>query len=124
MKHIATITKGKADVTIDDTDKILTLKCPSESDTQELMSMFSKATFTNGKKLTVTREEPVTTTLPTTTPTPSHAGITSIQVTEIVDKRMDVMLTKHTKAINDNFAVLHKSIEKFYCLRQCTSKRG
>ena len=123
LKHIATITKGKADMTIDDADKNLTLQCPSESDAQELMSMFSKATFTNGKKLTVTREEPVATTTPTTTPTPPNAGITSIQVTEIVDKRMDLMLTKHTKAINDNFTVLHKSIEKLSDRQDVTEKR-
>ena len=108
---------------IDESDKNVTLKGPSESDAQELISMFSKATLTNGRKLAVTRDEPVTTIPPTTTPTPSHAGSTAIQVTEVVYKRMDVMLTKHTKASNHNFTTLHKSIEKLQDRQDATEKR-
>ena len=36
---------------------------------------------------------------------------------------MDLMLTKHTKAINDNFNVLHKSIEKLSDRQDVTEKR-
>ena len=128
--RLSTITgfvKEKADMEVK--ESMLIIQCKSEGDAQELMAQFQKVSLPDGSKLHVTREHvtPTPTTpqpmisTPTPTPTP---GMSAIQVTEVVDKRMNTMMEKHTHAINENFKVINLSIQKLGERQDLADKRA
>ena len=108
---------------------MLIIQCKSEGDAQELMAQFQKVAFTDGSKLHVTREHitptpsPTHAKIPAPTPTPA-SSISAIQATEIIDKRMNTMMEKHTHAINENFKVINLSIQKLAERQDVAEKRA
>ena len=127
LSTIAGFVKEKADMEVK--ESMLLIQCKSEGDAQELMAQFQKVAFTDGSKLHVTREHitptpsPTHAKIPTPTPTPA-SSISAIQGTEIIDKRMNTMMEKHTHAINENFKVINLSIQKLAERQDVAEKRA
>ena len=129
LSKVTTFVKDKAEMEVK--ESMLVIQCQSEGDAQELMAQFQQVTFPDGEKLHVTREHVIPT--PPTTPSPSltttplpktTSGISTIQVTELIDKRMGTVMEKHTHAINENFKVINSSIQKIAQRQDAAEKRA
>ena len=129
LSKITTFVKGKAEM--EAKESMLIIQCQSEGGAQELMAQFQQGTFPDGTKLHVTREHvaltPPSTPSPSLTTTPSPkttSSISTIQITELIDKRMGTGMEKHTHAPNENFKVINSSVPKIAQRQDAAEKRA
>ena len=129
LTKITAFVKEKAEMEVK--ESMLIIQCHSEGDAQELMAQFQNVTFPDGAKLHVTREHitPPPPSTPSPSPTTAHSpkptvGVSTIQITELIDKRMGTVMEKHTQAINENFEVINSSIQKIAQRQDAAEKRA